>query len=58
MASVYANPAVAELSASNKKEADRLERDGLSNEGRKAYRADAAQARSQQAAGSSTYVRP
>jgi Ca-activated chloride channel family protein len=58
MAHVYANPAVAELSASNKKEADRLERDGLSNEGRKAYRADAAQARSQQAAGSSTYVRP
>ena len=58
MASVYANPAVAELSASNQKEADRLERDGLSNEGRKAYRADAAQAKSQQAAGSSTYVRP
>ena len=58
MATVYANPAVSELSASNKKEADRLEREGLSNEGRKAYRADAAQAKSQQSAGASVSIRP
>lgn len=58
MATVYANPAVSELSASNKKEADRLEREGLSNEGRKAYRADAAQAKSQQSAGASASIRP
>ncbi len=55
IASVYANPAVSELAASNKKEADLLERDGLSNEGRKTYRAEAAQAKSQQSSG--TYSR-
>ncbi len=58
IAKVYANPGVSAVWAENKRDADRLERDGLSNEGRKAYRAEAAQAMSQQSAGSSTYVRP
>ena len=58
IASVYANPAVAAVSATNKQEADRLERDGLDNAQRKAYRADAAQTQSQQASGAASYPRP
>ena len=58
IANVYSNTAVLALSADNRRDADRLERDGLSNEGRKSYRAEAAQARSQQAAGPSSSSRP
>jgi Ca-activated chloride channel family protein len=58
IAAVYANPAVQEMTVANKKEADRLEREGLDNAQRKSYRADAAQAASQQASSPSSYTRP
>lgn len=55
MAQTYNNPTVRSLAAQNDFEADRLQREGLSNEQRKLYRAENAQATSQQ---SSSNVRP
>ena len=58
IAQKYGNTAVGELGARNRLEADRLEREGLDNVGRKSYRADNAQIQSQQAPGSSGSGRP
>jgi Ca-activated chloride channel family protein len=52
MAVTYNNPAIASVVASNAKEADRLERDGLDNVARKSYRAENAQTLNQQTSGS------
>jgi Ca-activated chloride channel homolog len=51
MGALYKNSAVQELAAPAAPEADRLEREGLGNSERKAYRADNAQVRSQQSSG-------
>ncbi len=48
----YANPAVQQMAKAAAPEADRLEKDGLSNAERKNYRAESAQVKSQQNAGS------
>ncbi len=53
MGETYANPSVSKLAAAAAPEADRLEKEGLDNAGRKLYRADSAQVRGQQAVGSS-----
>jgi Ca-activated chloride channel family protein len=50
-ADVYGNAAVAELAAAAAPAAAQLEQEGLSNAGRKLYRAESAQTRSQQSAG-------
>lgn len=50
---VYSNTAVAATAAAAAPEAARLERDGLDNAQRKAYRADSQQVKNQQASGSS-----
>jgi Ca-activated chloride channel family protein len=52
IAKVYANTAVSEVWAANKKEADRLERDGLDSAQRKTYRTESAQTSAQQVSGS------
>ena len=48
MAVVYGNTAVREVSAAAAPEADRLQKEGLGNAERKAYRAESAQAKAQQ----------
>jgi Ca-activated chloride channel family protein len=48
MAAVYGNAAVGKVAAAAAPEADRLEKEGLGNAERKVYRAESAQARSQQ----------
>ncbi len=48
MAKTYGNSAVGEVAAAAAPEADRLEKEGLGNAQRKAYRADSAQAKNQQ----------
>jgi len=48
IATTYSNAAVSEVWTLNKKEADRLEREGLDNAQRKTYRAENAQTQSQQ----------
>jgi len=48
MAAVYGNTAVKEVAAAAAPEADRLEREGLGNAERKAYRTESAQAKAQQ----------
>ena len=58
IAKTYANPSVAQVWAENKKEADRLERDGLDNTQRKAYRTEAAAATAQQSVSASSATRP
>lgn len=58
MAETYGNAAVESLVVKNSAEADRLERDGLDNEQRKAYRTENAQTAAQQGMGSSSYGRP
>ena len=47
MSEVYANSAVGAVAAAAAPEADRVEREGLSNAGRKAYRAESQQVRNQ-----------
>ena len=54
LATTYSNASVAELAKKQEAEADRLEREGLSNSGRKAYRAENAQTVNQQSSSSST----
>jgi hypothetical protein len=49
---VYSNTAVAVTAAAAAPEAARLERDGLDNVQRKAYRADSQQVKNQQSSGS------
>jgi Ca-activated chloride channel homolog len=51
-ASAYGNAPMAELAKKQEAEADRLEREGLSNKERKAYREQNAQTRSQQSSSS------
>jgi Ca-activated chloride channel family protein len=58
IAKTYANPSVAQVWAENKKEADRLERDGLDNTQRKTYRTEAAAATAQQSVSSANVTRP
>lgn len=58
MAKTYSNSAVMKVTVENKKEADRLERDGLDNAQRKTYRAESSQMRSQQSSSSLAYERP
>lgn len=58
MAKTYSNAAVMKVTVENKKEADRLERDGLDNAQRKTYRAESSQMRSQQSSNSMAYERP
>ncbi len=63
MAGRFSNSAVREVTEANKKEADRLEREGLDNSQRKTYRAENLQTQRQQAFGSAassaaTEVRP
>ena len=48
MAALYGNTAVKEVAAAAAPEADRLEKEGLGNAQRKAYRAESAQAKAQQ----------
>jgi hypothetical protein len=48
MADTYGNLAVQEVAAAAAPEADRLEREGLGNAERKAYRAESTQAKAQQ----------
>lgn len=48
LGSAYGNAAVLEVAQKNAAEADRLEKEGLSNSARKAYRAENAQTKSQQ----------
>jgi Ca-activated chloride channel family protein len=58
MARTYSNSAVMKVTVDNKKEADRLERDGLDNTQRKTYRAESNQLRSQQSISSMPADRP
>lgn len=58
MAKTYSNSAVMKVTVENKKEADRLERDGLDNAQRKTYRAENSQVRAQQSSSSLAYERP
>lgn len=51
---LYKNAAVEKLAAPAAAESDRLEREGLGNAERKAYRAESAQTRNQQASGSTS----
>jgi Ca-activated chloride channel family protein len=51
MGEAYKNSAVTSLAAPAAPEADRLEKEGLDNAGRKIYRADSMQTRSQQSSG-------
>lgn len=53
MGKVYANTAVQSVAAPAAVEAERLERDGLSNAQRKSYRADSAQVKNQQSSSAS-----
>jgi hypothetical protein len=48
MAETYSNTAVQEVAAAAAPQADRLEKEGLGNADRKAYRTESAQAKAQQ----------
>ena len=56
MGEVYRNSAVQQSAAAAAPEADRLERDGLDNAQRKAYRAESQQVKNQQASGGTSYL--
>ncbi|MEX2044660.1 MAG: VWA domain-containing protein [Opitutus sp.] len=58
MGELYQNRAVADVAAPAAVEADRVERDGLGNAERKAYRAESAQVKAQQSSGSASTTRP